>query len=112
MFDEHRIESMERNINDLVIAMRELERSHNQMREVVFNGLRDKVSIIYQALANLATKDDLNDLRGRVELIPPEGKKPKRLEMLTGLMALMIAGQTLGIFDAMRLWLYTWLNGG
>ena len=39
------------------------------------------------------------------------GKKPMRLEILTGIMALMLGLQTLGLLDGIRAMVYGWLSG-
>ena len=43
--------------------------------------------------------------------VAKNGKKPRRLEILTGVMALLLGLQTLGIFEGVRQAIVNWLAG-
>jgi hypothetical protein len=97
------IRELKREFVDFKKEFGELAKSHNEMRIVVFNGLRDKVK-------------DLHELLPKLMVLLPKGgvraKPPKRMEYLTVLIGVLLGLQTLGVFDGLRLLIRTWIQGG
>lgn len=78
--------------------LKELTRSHNEVHSVVTDGLKDSVRDL---------KDEVSELRKS----RPQ-KKPRRLELLLAIIAILSFSQAVGLLDGIRLAIGQWLTGG
>ena len=48
----------------------------------------------------------------KLDTRPAMAKKPRRVEIMLSIMGGLVAAQTLGLVDGLRLVIYQWVNGG
>ncbi len=55
---------------------------------------------------------NLGEINTTLRLANGGGKKPRRVEVMLGIMGILVAAQTLGFIDGLRLAIMRWLSGG
>ena len=59
-----------------------------------------------------AVVTNLGEINTTLRLANGGGKKPKRVEVMLGIMGILVAAQTLGLVDGLRSAVAHWLAGG
>lgn len=59
-----------------------------------------------------AVVTNLGEINTTLKLANGGGKKPRRVEVMLGIMGILVAAQTLGLVDGLRIAVAHWLSGG
>ena len=59
-----------------------------------------------------AIMTDLGEIKTKLRLANGGGKKPRRVEIMLGIMGILVAAQTLGVIEGLRAAIQGWLTGG
>ena len=93
---ENRISRLEVRAEHQERAVEHLTQKVDEIHSVVTNGLKDKVSELSKAIEK---RPEMN------------GKKPRRLEILTAVIAAVAVAQSIGLLDQIREAIARWFSG-
>ena len=98
-FARHEIQSLEREQR-----ISRLE-SSTERQEKTMDKFGDQLSDIHAVMTN-GLKDKVAELSKAINDIPRvTGKKPRRLEILTAVIAVIAVAQSIGLMDSIRAWI-------